>query len=903
MRRFPHLIILFCLSFAAQAQHTFKSASLSDALIELDQSSRHYDISFVYDELEDFTVSKTIKRGRSLPDAVREVCGFYPVRVSVKGRDILVECIQKDRTKLIGRLVGPDRQPVAYANITLFNPSDSSYTGGGVSNEAGDFVIPCGAERARVRISCVGFKTIEREMPIKDAGTIRMQMENNYLDNVTVSGRMPVIRSQSDRLQYIVSNDAFARGLNAQELLSRVPMVSMSDGHAMILGKGPARFMLNGRITEMGDEVIQQKLWTMRSEDIERIEVISIPSGRDMMEMGGGYINIVLRRDQALGWRGDVSAEAGVSDDWSERGSGSVSYASEKFDMTIDAHGGRITQTTDDLMTYRVHSNNSNDIFSDTRTKHTDKELTTNVNFRYQPVNGLELGGMLSWHSLWSDKKANGDIFNNTETIARSGVEQAPDGRNGSLSLTAYLDWRLDKKGKLLSLTYNNYKKDDGNRTQVWCNDINNPHFFQNVQEDFFCEADYHIQSYRIDLTLPSPLLTLDAGLNYTDIRNQALPKRGKDIAYAIYIGETHRFYDFQEKTKAAYISLHKDWKRLSIKAGLRYEHIGLDGKTEYQSIYDPNQIGITYFGQFPSRNYWQPSLSASFRPQEGHQLSLVWGTSCIRPNFYDLTPLYNYKSGYEVSEGNPNICPSRVSSVELSYHNHQGLYACAYYHHASDVLTRMTTLSAYYKTDEGITSFNGVRTTPLNYGKVNQYGLYLRYQYPLTKDLQTIVEGEAYYNDQKIKYPWDIEDTFSGKGQRLALSADWYMNRQHNLLLNARYQHCFSDYVALVKTDSYGYFTFALRYSLMDDRLKLSLVVKDPFRQHITNKTLFCTYEYGVIHLDREALMPYSIFSHTNHHTHYIGLSATYSFGSKKVRRIQHDLKDTESQRAQRQK
>ena len=191
MRRFPHLIILFCLSIAAQAQHTFKSTSLSDALIELDQSSRHYDISFVYDELEDFTVSKTIKRGRSLPDAVREVCGFYPVRVSVKGRDILVECIQKDRTKLIGRLVGPDRQPVAYANITLFNPSDSSYTGGGVSNEAGDFVIPCGAERARVRISCVGFKTIEREMPIKDAGTIRMQMENNYLDNVTVSGRMP----------------------------------------------------------------------------------------------------------------------------------------------------------------------------------------------------------------------------------------------------------------------------------------------------------------------------------------------------------------------------------------------------------------------------------------------------------------------------------------------------------------------------------------------------------------------------------------------------------------------------------------------------------------------------------------------------------------------------------------
>ena len=140
MKRTLYLIIIFCVfSTLALAQHTFQGASLSEALMELDQSSKHYNISFVYDELEDFTVTKTVKRGCSLPDAVREVCGFYPVRVSVKGHDINVECIQKDRTKLMGRLIGPDRQPVVYANITLFSLNDSVYIGGGVSNEAGDF--------------------------------------------------------------------------------------------------------------------------------------------------------------------------------------------------------------------------------------------------------------------------------------------------------------------------------------------------------------------------------------------------------------------------------------------------------------------------------------------------------------------------------------------------------------------------------------------------------------------------------------------------------------------------------------------------------------------------------------------------------------------------------------------
>ena len=397
MRRFLHLIVISVFCTTAYAQHVFKGTSLSKALIELDQSSKRYDISFVYDELEDFTVTKTIKRGRSIPDAVREVCGFYPVRVSIKGHNILVECIQKDRTKLTGQLVGPDRQPVAYANITLSSPSDTTYIGGGVSNEAGDFVIPCGAEQAKVRISCVGLRTVEQVMPICDGGIIRMQVENNFLSNVNVSGRMPVIRSEADRLQYIVSNDEFARGLNAYELLSRVPMVTMNGSQTVILGKGPARFMLNGHIMDLGDEVTQQKLWAIRSEDIDRIEVLSIPSGRDMTEMGGGYINIVMRRDQTLGWRGDAGIDNGVCDDWSGRANGSLSYTSEKLDITMNAHGGHSTQTTDNLTIYPIRK--ESDIFSDTHAKQTIQEVGTNMLLRYLPTKHLELGGMLLGHT------------------------------------------------------------------------------------------------------------------------------------------------------------------------------------------------------------------------------------------------------------------------------------------------------------------------------------------------------------------------------------------------------------------------------------------------------------------------------------------------------------------------
>ena len=889
MKRLLHLIILLGLCTTVQAQHTFRSTSLSEALIELDKSSKHYDISFVYDELEDFTVTKTVRRSHSLPNAVREVCGFYPVRVTVKGRDILVECIQKDRTKLTGRLVGPDRQPVVYANITLFPLSDSTYIGGGVSNEAGDFVIPCGAERAKVRISCVGFRTIERVMPISDVGTIHMQMENNYLSNVNVSGRMPVIRNEADRLQYLVSNDEFAHGFSVEELLCRVPMVSMVGGHAMILGKGPAHFMLNGHITEMGDEAIRQKLWTMRSEDIDRIEVISIPSGRDIMEMGGGYINIVLRHDQSIGWRGEVSAEAGMSNDWSGRACGSASYVSEKFDMTIDAHGGRATQTTDELMTYSFQSlNDPTYIYSDTRTQQTDKELATSVTLHYQPVKQLELGGMLSFLALWPDKEIEGHTYNPAGDYTLSEVEQSPDGRVGSLSLMAYCDWRLDPKGKLLSLTYQNYKKDDDSRSYATSTTTQTdiPTLYNYMGNT--CEADYHIQSARLDLTLPFTFISLDAGVSYTSIRNQAHPSYSSEGPYIPLLTQEWA-YDYHEKTKAAYVSIHRDWKQFSMKAGLRYEHIDLDGETEYNSG-NPNELNNTHFDRLPSRNYWLPSFSLSFKPMDGHQLSFIYGASCIRPNFYELNPFHIYRTIHERSSGTPELQPSRTSSMELSYNGPKGLYVCAFHHHSSNSVEPFI-----YATNYGTFANFHAWTTPQNIGQSDQTGLSLRYQRPLTRDLLATAEGEVYYHDTKD----DSSFRLHGWAGRMAISADWYLNRQHTLLLNARYQHWFADYHGLTRTDGYGYFHFALRYSLPNERLKLSLVAIDPFCQYVTDKTnLNCQANLEYSSLGSFCNLEY--FSHINHHACRVSLTATYSFGDKKVRRARHDLNDTESQRAQ---
>ena len=118
-------------------------------------------------------------------------------------------------------------------------------------------------------------------------------------------------------------------------------------------------------------------------------------------------------------------------------------------------------------------------------------------------------------------------------------------------------------------------------------------------------------------MTLPFDFLTIDAGGSYTNISNQAQIDIHNTSTY-LQDGYASDFLNYKEKTKAGYLSLQHDENTFTIKAGLRYEHIGWGDD---------------------SRNYWLPSASVSYKPIEGHHILFSWGTSTMRPNFYDLNP------------------------------------------------------------------------------------------------------------------------------------------------------------------------------------------------------------------------------------------------------------------------
>jgi len=85
MKRYILFLIAAFVAISVSAQritHDFRDVSMSKALKIIEANTSKYRINFIYNELEDFTVTTSIDK-KTIPDAIRDVIGFYPIRMTV----------------------------------------------------------------------------------------------------------------------------------------------------------------------------------------------------------------------------------------------------------------------------------------------------------------------------------------------------------------------------------------------------------------------------------------------------------------------------------------------------------------------------------------------------------------------------------------------------------------------------------------------------------------------------------------------------------------------------------------------------------------------------------------------------------------------------------------------------
>ena len=309
MRKITTIIFLLCIfASAMNAQHitrNYHDRSLSDVLIDLDKASSRYKISFIYNELEDFTVTQNINVS-NIPDAIHKIIGFYPMKMTVGDSLITVECTRKADTKLIGRLVDNHNLPVEFANIQLLNPQDSSFICGGVSNANGDFVIPCQRKQAIMKVSFVGYKTISRLVSIGHIGIVRMQSNAYQLKGVTVEAARVI--EKTDRHIVFPTKEQVKTATNGYELLDNLSLptivVNRAERSVQSLKGGGVQLRINDIKASMQDVL------ALQPDEVTKVEFIDMPGLRYGDNSLDAVINYQVRRRYA-GYVGGLSTMQG----------------------------------------------------------------------------------------------------------------------------------------------------------------------------------------------------------------------------------------------------------------------------------------------------------------------------------------------------------------------------------------------------------------------------------------------------------------------------------------------------------------------------------------------------------------------------------------------------------------
>ncbi|MBQ2216559.1 MAG: carboxypeptidase regulatory-like domain-containing protein, partial [Prevotella sp.] len=297
-----------CLN-AQKLTRNYQNQSLSKVLEELNAAVEGKTIFFIYDDLEDFTVT-THFRNLSLEEALNEVIGFYPIKVTYDNDQIFIECTQKEDTKVIGRIVDEGGKPIEFANVSLLQ-YDSIFINGGVSNENGDFVIPCKEKRVIVKVSYVGYKTTTRNVNVGQIGTITLQPETYTVKGIEVKGEIPQYRMAQGGLTVDVEHSILHDIGNAEDLLSMLPLVQGRNGKFEVLAKGEPEIYINNKKVRDANE-----LKRLKSIDVKNVEIITSPGAKYNAEVNA-VIRIKTLKPQGDGFSLMATSRTWKNNKWS----------------------------------------------------------------------------------------------------------------------------------------------------------------------------------------------------------------------------------------------------------------------------------------------------------------------------------------------------------------------------------------------------------------------------------------------------------------------------------------------------------------------------------------------------------------------------------------------------------
>lgn len=376
------------------------------------------------------------------------------------------------RLTISGQLLDADeKEPVLQATVQLFTANDSTFVGGTVSDNKGNFSIEAPSNGTyRLKISSIGYQTIEREVTLRrdqnqELGSLRMSPESVMLKETIVTAQAPQVVVKKDTLVY--NPDAFRtpEGSAIEELIKRMPGAEVDeDGNITVNGKEVKKILLDGKEFMLGDvetalknlpvSIIQNVKFYDQQSDQARITGIEDGEKETVLDFS-------IKKGMNRGYMTNLDLAGGTKHRYASR-----------------AMGSSFTDKTRFVLMGNLNNKEDNAGWWNRRGLNARKMLGTNLN--YDDGTKLKVDMSIRWNHRDGDNENENTSENfysqeyrtfsnnNSKSMSRS------DNWNGNFRV----EWKPDTLTTILVRANGSMGKNDGTQTSVAATFSDDPYLY-----------------------------------------------------------------------------------------------------------------------------------------------------------------------------------------------------------------------------------------------------------------------------------------------------------------------------------------------------------------------------------------------------------------------------------------
>lgn len=654
-----------------------------------------------------------------------------------------------DQYSLSSKIIDENGDPIPFANVVVYDQSDSSLVKGGSTGFSGEFKFELTNGTYYLQISFLSYRSLQKsDLIIKDVDLnlkpIQLEPNTQLLDEVEVVAERSQMELKLDKRVFNVDKNLANAGANAAEILDNLPSVTVDvEGNVALRGSQNVRVLIDGKPSSITGSSTSDVLRQFQGNMIERVEVITNPSARYDAEGEVGIINIILKKEKQKGLNGSVEAVAGYPDNY--RASFNLNYRSKKTNF-FTSYGGAYRRSPGGGESFQRFQNaDTSYLFQSTNERERgglSQNFRLGADYFINDKNTITVAGLYRYSDeLNLSTYEYRDLFANSElyrlVVREDEEEEAGQNIEGSINYTrAY-----DDEDKKLTFDFqwsesNDLEESDIEETSSLSQDI-----LEQQTSNLEANRTILIQSDFIQPVRENGLFETGFRTTLRTIENEYFVKQrlSLDDPFEI-LGDFNNDFLYTENIYAAYVMFGNEIDRFSYQLGLRGEYS--DIATELRLTDEGNSW--EYFNLFPSAHF-------TYKLKNGDDFQLSYSRRINRPRYRLLMPFQTFSDARNLWGGNPNLQPEFTDSYELGYLKYfpkGSLFSSIYYRYRTGVIERITVAD-----EDGF-----LRRFPVNLSTENNIGFEFNGSYDFSEKFnvnaslnlyRAIIEGQ--YENQVL--------------------------------------------------------------------------------------------------------------------------------------------------------